>query len=175
MSRKIQDWFTPLLITIAVTGFYGCSSTPKEKPADAAVASQDDDEIRKREKELGKGVLDSDSGAAMGLRSLHFEYRDVEPIDSDRETLEANARILNSQPSLLIQIEGHCDQRGTDQINFPLAEKRAEWVKKFFVSKGVSSRRLMTISYGKTRLLDKSETPEGMFKNRRVNFLLVSR
>lgn len=118
---------------------------------------------------------DSDSGQAMGLETIHFPY-DAFTLDATAKgQLKAAAQILKDKPSIKIQVEGHCDNRGGIQYNLALGEKRANAVKKFLIDQGVKSDRLATISYGKERPIAQGDTEEAYAKNRRANLAITAR
>ncbi len=118
---------------------------------------------------------DSDNGKAMGLQTVHFAY-DNYTLDAEAKSqLKANAQILKDKASLKIQVEGHCDRHGGIQYNVALGEKRANAAKKFLVSLGIKADRITTISFGKEKPLDSSETEAADAKNRRDNFVVTSR
>ncbi len=122
-----------------------------------------------------ENIGDSDSGKAMGLQTIHFGY-DAYTLNSEAKSiLNANAQILKDKPSLKIQVEGHCDQRGGIQYNIALGEKRANSVKKFLSEQGIAGDRVAVISYGKEKLVDPSENDAAYAKNRRANFSVTSR
>ena len=104
-------------------------------------------------------------GAAAGAAAAPAEAKTA---------LKANAAILKSNPSLHIQIEGHCDQRGGIQYNIALGERRAISTMHFLEDRGVSAGRITTISYGKERPIDPAENEEAYAKNRRANFVITS-
>ncbi len=82
---------------------------------------------------------------------VHFGY-DASNVDSDaKTTLDKQAAWLQRYPNVTIQVEGHCDERGTREYNIALGARRAASVKEYLVSKGVNSSRVDTISYGKER------------------------
>jgi peptidoglycan-associated lipoprotein len=118
---------------------------------------------------------DSDSGKASGLQTVHYPYDSFVLDESGKSTLQANGQILKDKPSLKIQIEGHCDQRGGIQYNIALGEKRANSAKKFLEDMGISADRITTVSYGKERPIDPGTTEDAYAKNRRANFVITSR
>ena len=115
----------------------------------------------------------SDAGNAMGLQTVHYAYDSSLLSAEAKSTLKANAAILKSNPSVHVQIEGHCDQRGGIQYNIALGEKRANAAKHYLEDQGVADARITTISYGKEHLLDPAETEEAYAKNRRANFVIT--
>ncbi len=117
---------------------------------------------------------DSDSGKAVGLQTIHFPF-DSFTLDSENKgLLQSNASILKDKPSLKIQIEGHCDQRGGIQYNIALGEKRANATRKFLEDLGIAGDRMTVISFGKERPVDNGTTEEAYAKNRRANFVVTS-
>jgi peptidoglycan-associated lipoprotein len=118
---------------------------------------------------------DSDSGKALGLKTIHFLF-DSDLLDTEAKSeLKSNSQILSQKPTAKIQIEGHCDQRGGVQYNIALGERRANSVKHYLTDLGISSERITTISYGKERPLDRAESEKAYAKNRRANFVITSR
>jgi peptidoglycan-associated lipoprotein len=109
------------------------------------------------------------------LKDVHFDFDkyDVRPADGD--ILKENASILLKNPNLKIQIEGHCDERGTAEYNLALGERRANSIKKQLVSLGVPAERLSVISYGKEMPLDPGHNEEAWAKNRRGHLTILSK
>lgn len=119
------------------------------------------------------GAMDSDSGQAEGLESIHFDYRATQPMKSELYKIKNAADLILSHKSWIVQIEGHGDQRGTLERNFQIADQRAHFVYQALRKLGVPVMRMNTISYGRTRLLTADPTEAGMARNRRVNFALL--
>jgi peptidoglycan-associated lipoprotein len=82
---------------------------------------------------------------------VFFAYDKTDLDDRDRATLQKQATWLQKYPSVTLSIEGHCDERGTREYNLALGARRAQAVKDYLASLGVSGSRLETISYGKER------------------------
>ena len=82
---------------------------------------------------------------------VHFDYDSAELDDDSRATLDRQVEFLNQNPSIMITIEGHCDERGTREYNLALGEKRASSVKDYLIASGVNSARISTVSFGKER------------------------
>lgn len=108
------------------------------------------------------------------LDMVHFDY-DQANIRPEWETVLANhAEWMKTHPSLHVQIEGHCDERGTEEYNVTLGQRRADSVREFLVNKGVEGFRLSTISYGKLRPLTFDQSNEAHSLNRRAMFLVYT-
>ena len=82
---------------------------------------------------------------------MHFGYDQYSVEEADRATLQKQATWLNRYPNVRVSIEGHADERGTREYNLALGARRANAVKEFLVSVGVSTARIDTVSYGKER------------------------
>lgn len=164
--KKLFLRLIPVSILAAVVFAVGCSSSqPKpdtEIPTGAPSVTED-------------ALGNSDQGKAMGMQTVHFPYDSFTLDEAGKATLKANADIMNANATVKIQIEGHCDQRGGIQYNIALGERRANAAKNFLVDQGVKTDRISTISFGKEHLLDNAETEEAHAKNRRANFVIVSK
>jgi peptidoglycan-associated lipoprotein len=83
--------------------------------------------------------------------TVHFEFDQYNVQESDKAILGRQAAWLAKYPAVRLTIEGHCDERGTREYNLALGARRANAVKEYLVSQGVSTARLETVSYGKER------------------------
>ncbi len=99
--------------------------------------------------------------------TVHFAYNEYNIQDQDKSTLQKQATWLNKYPSVQIAVEGHADERGTREYNLALGARRANAVKEFLVSLGVSTSRLQTVSYGKERPICTESTEDCWAQNRR--------
>ena len=106
------------------------------------------------------------------LQDVHFGFDKYSIRTEDVKVLEANAQWLKSNPTYLVLIEGHCDERGTNEYNIALGQHRAKSVMDYLVSQGVLASRITTISYGEERPLCTEHTEDCWGKNRRAHFLV---
>jgi peptidoglycan-associated lipoprotein len=109
------------------------------------------------------------------LKDIHFDFDKYDIRPGDAGILGGNADVLKKNPHVRIQIEGHCDERGTVEYNLALGERRANSTKNFLVSLGISSDRISSISYGKEKPLDPGHNDEAWAKNRRAHTIIRSR
>lgn len=109
------------------------------------------------------------------LKDVRFEFDKYDIRRADEEILRENAALLKKYPKIKIQIEGHCDERGTAEYNLALGERRANNTKKYLVSLGIASNRISTISYGKEKPLDKGHNEEAWAANRRAHTVVLSK
>jgi len=112
----------------------------------------------------------SDGGNISGLVSVHFDYDSSTLTTESRRQLAENADWIKSNKAT-VQVEGHCDSRGSGEYNLALGERRAKSVKSYLVSLGVDSKRMTIISYGEEKPLASGDSEEAYAKNRRVNFV----
>ena len=104
------------------------------------------------------------------LQDIHFKFDRYDLDEDSRSTLRKNAGYLKVNSSAVIEIQGHCDERGTNNYNVALGERRAHSTKMYLVSQGVSARRVHTISYGEERPFCFDSNAACWQKNRRAHF-----
>ena len=104
------------------------------------------------------------------LQDIHFRFDRSDLDDQSRGILRQNASYLKANSSAIIEIQGHCDERGTNNYNIALGERRAHSTKMYLVSQGVSARRVHTISYGEERPFCFDSNDTCWLKNRRAHF-----
>jgi OOP family OmpA-OmpF porin len=97
-----------------------------------------------------------------------FETNEADIKPEFYASLDEVAKIINDNPELLLEIQGHADIRGTEEYNLKLSERRAKAVESYFVSQGIDPERMDAVGYGFSRPVASNDTPEGMAKNRRV-------
>ena len=109
------------------------------------------------------------------LKDIHFKFDQYDLDDSSRDILNKNATFLKiKSPMAKIEIQGHCDERGTNNYNISLAERRAKSTKIYLVSLGVDPKRIHTISFGEESPLCTDNTEVCWSKNRRAHFRVSS-
>jgi peptidoglycan-associated lipoprotein len=110
--------------------------------------------------------------ASTNLKDIHFKF-DQYDLDSDsRLILQRNAEFLKNNRDLHVEIQGHSDERGTNNYNIALGERRAHSTKKYLVSQGVDSNNVNVISYGEEKPFCFSSDETCWFQNRRAHFLV---
>lgn len=103
---------------------------------------------------------------------VYFAFDSAALSSMAQATLKRKAAWLKENSGAMVTIEGHCDERGTNEYNLALGERRAESARAYLVDLGVSASRLSTISYGEERPLDPRHNEEAWAKNRRAQFKL---
>jgi peptidoglycan-associated lipoprotein len=109
------------------------------------------------------------------LKPIYFDFDKYDIRPADAKVLDANAQWLKSNDSQLLLIEGHCDERGTNEYNLALGERRAKSTMNYLVSQGVQASRITIISYGEERPVCTQKNEECWSKNRRAQFLVKPR
>jgi peptidoglycan-associated lipoprotein len=111
--------------------------------------------------------------ASSPLKDIYFDFDRYDLRADARDVLKANADWLKRNASARIEIEGHCDERGTNEYNLALGAKRAQSAKDYLITLGISAEQLSTISYGEEVPVCK-ENSEGCWqKNRRARFVII--
>ncbi len=108
------------------------------------------------------------------IKDVFFDFDKYNLRPDAVETLKRDAYILiHKIPNVKILIEGHCDERGSEEYNLALGDKRANAAKEFLIKEGVDPSRIRTISYGEERPFDPRHNEEAWAKNRRAHFVLI--
>jgi peptidoglycan-associated lipoprotein len=109
------------------------------------------------------------------LRDIYFDFDKYDIRPGDAKVLDANAAWLKSRDNYLVLIEGHCDERGTNEYNLALGERRAKAAMNYLVSQGVQASRITIISYGEERPACSEKNESCWSRNRRAHFLVKPR
>lgn len=167
-------WRTsPLFIALGLAllmGASGCKSK-KEAPLDTDLSGSSTYD----DTSSGTGLPDLDQEALLfsrdqGLQTVYFDY-DSSGLRSDAlATLRENAEKIRNVPNVIIQLAGHCDERGTENYNIALGERRALSVRDHLISLGVPGSRLITISFGEEMPAVEGHNEAAWRWNRRVEF-----
>jgi len=196
MMRK--HWtISALILALTLLVIFSVSSCAKKKISSEPATTTAEEETRRRaeeearqnelarqkalkEEDLGvesrSGNLADQRTASAKTRfenqDIYFEFDSIRLAPDAQEILTQKADWLRANPAATITIEGHCDNRGTNEYNLALGEGRAQSAKAFLVDLGIDSSRLNTISYGEERPLDNAQTEEAWSKNRRDHFVI---
>ena len=112
--------------------------------------------------------------AALAQQTVYFDFDRSAIKPSEQPKLEQVATYLKNTPGVQLKVEGHCDERGTEEYNRALGERRAIAAREFLIQKhGVESGRITTVSYGEDKSVSLEKTEEGYAKNRRAEFVIL--
>lgn len=147
----------------------GCSSKKAATSGDGAGAGSGSGSG------AGSGVgvenLDQWGGRGTVIGDIFFDFDSSALSPEAQEQLKQNASWMQKNTRTSVTIEGHCDERGTDEYNIALGERRAEAAQNYLVTLGVSGNRLSTVSYGEEKPFDPGHNEEAWAKNRRGHFV----
>jgi peptidoglycan-associated lipoprotein len=172
-SLSLVRWFGVLAVTVALAA---CSSS---KPASTTTTEST---TGMGEGNMGaaagggslsqfqRGTLGAGSGGP--LTDIHFDYDDYTIRPQDGQILRTNAQWLSDHGNTRVQVEGHTDERGSEEYNLALGAKRAQAAKDYLTTLGVSSDRISTISYGKELPLCSQSDEDCWAQNRRDHFVV---
>ena len=104
---------------------------------------------------------------------IHFDYDKANIRSNDAGTLDEKVAILQANPNLRIRIHGHCDERGSDEYNLALGNRRAQSGKQYLVSHGIDAGRIETQSWGEERPLVDGHDESAWSQNRRDEFEII--
>ena len=183
--NKLLSYGLVTMITV-VAGGCSPSATPKPEPsaassAPAKPATQSPGEGQRgatgesttRAIEFGSAARRESHRLPSPLKEIFFSFDRYDLEGEARETLKVNADWLKRNPTVRIEIEGHCDERGTNEYNLALGAKRAQAAKDYLITLGIAADRLSTISYGEEIPVCKEQNESCWRQNRRARFVIV--
>lgn len=103
---------------------------------------------------------------------IHFDFDKYNLLPMAQQILQKKAEWLWNNPDVTVIIEGHCDERGTNEYNLALGDRRAESARTYLINLGITGSRLTTISYGEERPVDSGHNEVAWAKNRRAHFTI---
>jgi peptidoglycan-associated lipoprotein len=173
-----------VIFAVGVSFFMGCSQQTASKPLETAppqkvgtkqepskptpTKTQTSSLEALQKGTLGKGVEEGP------LRDVNFDFDRYDLSAEARDILKRHATWLKTNPRVRVEIEGHCDERGTNEYNLALGAKRAESAKRYLIDLGISPGTLATISYGEELAVCKEQNEACWAKNRRAHFVVKS-
>ncbi len=194
-TRRIAGVASAVLATVAISACH--HSPPPSAPAPVTQASGPNaDSLRRAQEEAARRAAedaarrraaDSAAAAAAAARAransgslastltamIHFDYDQAELRASDRAILDAKVPILQANSGVTIQVAGHTDERGSDEYNLALGQRRASAVKAYLVQHGIADSRIQTVSYGEERPIAQGEDESAWAQNRRAEFAIT--
>lgn len=123
------------------------------------------------------GTTDTNGdGIGLGtLQRVYFEFDKSEIAGEASKVLKKNADTMKKTPSMKVLVEGHCDERGTNEYNIALGERRARAVMDYLVNLGIGRNRLEMKSWGEEKPIESGHSEEAWAKNRRGEFIILSK
>lgn len=184
MNRRLLAF--SLMVTLVGFGLGACKKKAEEPPVEPAPATTpaattertiEQPQIKPiPETSVSELPNDLDQINRSGLlKKVYFDFDRADLRPDAIETLNANAAALKKHATLRIRIEGHCDERGTEEYNIGLGERRAKAAYTYLANLGVSASRMEIVSYGKSQPEDPSHNEDAWSRNRRDVFLVIAR
>ncbi len=182
VHKATYGFIGKIVFFMGLSFFIGCSQQTASKPQEATPpqkveAKQEPSKPTPTKTQASsleafqKGTLGK--GAEAGpLRDVNFDFDRYDLRPDARNILKEHATWLKANPQAQVEIEGHCDERGTNEYNLALGAKRAESVRRYLVDLGVSADRLSTVSYGEGLPICKDHNEDCWAKNRRAHFVV---
>jgi peptidoglycan-associated lipoprotein len=154
----------------------------QRQEAEAAAQAERERQAREEAERIAR-QREADSLAAIARGSeevrnmvatmIHFDYDKANIRGEDAATLDSKVAILQANPNLRIRIHGHCDERGSDEYNLALGNRRAQAAKQYLVSHGIDASRIETQSWGEERPMVDGHDESAWSQNRRDEFEIV--
>jgi peptidoglycan-associated lipoprotein len=180
MATVLRSSLNILLASSLVISASGCSWFGKGKRdgklgkgglgdgTDESSLTESELEARRQERFNGNSIPTAEADGY--FEDVHFDYDSANLSESARKVIESNARKMQANEGGKVQLEGHCDERGTTEYNTVLGERRAKVVKDYLSSLGIRASQLSTISYGENMPLNTGRNESAYAENRRVHF-----
>ncbi|MBF0516084.1 MAG: peptidoglycan-associated lipoprotein Pal [Nitrospirae bacterium] len=170
-----------LLLMLLVLVVTGCATTDVAVPDDKKgkdISKRDkdgrDDVVKIDRDKIRDGALTEEqirAQMASLFKDIHFSYNRYDVPEEEKASMRKIADWLLKNTGVSVLIEGHCDERGTNEYNLALGDQRAQSVRNYLVSLGVPAHRLETISFGKEKPACNEHAEECWLKNRRAHFV----
>ncbi len=180
---------TPTLLVLALAGLAAaCGGKPKpEQPAPeptpaatpAPAAAPDADSIARAREDSIRAAQAAGAERINAVKAdlaamINFDYDQAVIRQADQATLDRKAAILAANPNVKVQISGHADERGSDEYNLALGNRRAGAAKRYLENKGIDASRMDVVSYGEERPLNTGHDEAAYAQNRRDEFQVTA-
>lgn len=181
MVRKSVCLLSVVVFTLSFLCVASCTKQVVEDEGDVEAVGVEQEEMQGLK---GEGITEEELEAArrkvaelrkkesIKIANIYFAFDDFSLSEKAKKTLVEDAAWLMNNPQETVVIEGHCDERGTEEYNIALGERRANSAKKYLINLGVKPRQLSTISYGEEKPADPGHDEDAWAKNRRDEFVV---
>lgn len=193
-TRRIAGLTTAVLSVVAADACHKAPAPPPPAPVQASAPGPNADSIRRAQDEAARRAAEdaarrraADSAAAAArmaaaagsaratlAAAVHFDYDQSELRPDDRAILDAKIPILQANTAVKIRVAGHTDERGSDEYNLALGQRRAAAVKRYLMDHGIADARIETISYGEERPVAQGSDESAYAQNRRAEFEITA-
>ena len=174
----MRTWRTAVLLILGVVVIFatiaGCGgkkqTTPQQQVQKAPESQTPQAQPRQAPSRDESQTVPSD----LKFATVYFDYDEANIRTDQRGNMRSNAELLQKYPSVKVLVEGHCDERGSDEYNMALGQRRADTAKQYLIEYGVTGSRINTVSYGESRPVDRGRNESSWAKNRRTEFVVMS-
>jgi peptidoglycan-associated lipoprotein len=182
-------WLGTVALVVAFAGCGGGAPEPEPEPAPAPApqvqqpTAEEEAAARARAEEEARRLAEAEAARIATERNrvltiiaerVHFDF-DKSDIRPDAEqVLQRKVSVLRQYPGIALRFEGHCDERGSNEYNLALGQRRAEAVRRYLTSYGLDASRFATISYGEERPAAGGHDEEAWAANRRAEFVITA-
>lgn len=174
-----------LLLAVGCTKTYTRPAEEEMKPAEemkeevtSVEEKAPEEPAYAKEEEIGERDLSTAEVAKIAktvFSDIHFDYDKYNIRPDARPMLDQVASFMNKNGDYNVVVEGHCDDRGTNEYNLALGERRAKSTKNYLVSMGISSSRISTVTFGEEKPLCMEQTEDCWQRNRRAHFVVTGK
>jgi len=182
MNRILPSLAAAFILSLALTGCHHAVTTAKVPQAPPATAAAPEAAPVVKPAPAANPVvakkpeLSDEQLFAQNVKDIFFSYDNADVRADEQTAVSADAAFLAGHPALKVVIEGHCDERGSDEYNLGLGESRADRIRNALIREGVSADRIKIISLGKERpFCSSAENDSCWQQNRRAHFVLQAR
>ena len=173
--KAMQTLKLVLIVLFLSSSLIGCAkSTPQMDQEDVGKSDMSQtSEVKGADDGSMQGEAVPSHNLIAGMERISFDFDQFTLSAEARSILGNNAKYLQANSGTNVVIEGHCDERGSDEYNLALGESRALAAKNYLVSLGISAKRLSVISYGEEKPLSKGAGESTWAQNRRAEFKAI--
>jgi len=188
--QKHWTIFALALMALVIFSFSACTKSKISSEPSSSVSAEEEARQRAEEEARQKALREENlREEALGEQQtqermesersmfenddIFFEFDSIRLTPEAQEILTQKAAWLRQNSGARVTIEGHCDDRGTNEYNLALGEGRAQSAREFLVDLGIKESRLNAISYGEERPIAKSQDEETWARNRRAHFVII--
>jgi len=179
MNQSLKCITTAFILTLGLTGCHHTVTTakvppaPPAQPAAPAAVPAEKPAPAPAPVVAQKPELTDEQLFAQNVKDIFFNYDQADVRSDEQQAVSGDAAFLASHPALKVVIEGHCDERGSDEYNLSLGESRADKIRNALVREGISADRIKVMSLGKERpFCSTAENDSCWQQNRRAHFVL---
>lgn len=178
MRNRIVAIVLALGCVVSLAGLEGCAAKKQlpppqvEAPAPAPVVEPEPEPVTP---EPPAKVEVPTPPSDLAFTTIYFDFDKSNVRDDQVGPLNGNGDLLNLWKTIGVRVEGNCDERGSNEYNLALGQRRADSVKQFLVNYGISDSRIATVSYGEERPAVSGHSEDAWAQNRRAEFIITDR